>query len=428
MKHFGTDGIRALNEFFTEAYLEKIALGIASLGKDMTIVIGQDPRVSGKYIEKALTATLTKYGVDVISAGMVPTPTLAFLAKELHCSYGIMLSASHNPPEYNGIKLFSGKGEKVSEQTEADVEKVIENPVTLTQKQGKVSVYDGQKDYIDFVVNSVKADLKGVKVLLDTANGATSIIAPEIFRKAGAKVVQLKSETDGAHINENCGATVPKYLLEEMAKQSCDIGFTYDGDGDRVMCVYKNKIYNGDHLMYVHCKAMKQKNTLAGNAMVGTVMSNLGTEIACKKAGIKLIRADVGDKYVYREMCKNGYNVGGEESGHMIFSDYAGTGDGMLSSLLTAKLNKEISLDKLDDIIECPSVSDCIICNKESVVKFKESKEIKDYLANIGQEYRTVIRPSGTEPKIRILVESEKLENAVNKTKEIKEFIKERIV
>jgi phosphoglucosamine mutase len=428
MKHFGTDGIRALNEKFDEDYLKKVALGIASLGEDMTIVVGRDPRISGQFIENELTKTLTKYGVNIISAGMVPTPTLAFLTKLLKCNYGIMLSASHNPPEYNGIKLFSCKGEKVTEEVENSVEKVIDNPIYPPEKAGKKSQFNGEKEYIDFILSSINTDLSGIKVLLDTANGATSIIAPEIFKLAGAVVVQKKGEVDGIHINENCGATVPTYLLAEMSKSDCDIGFTYDGDGDRVMCVYKNKIYNGDHLMYVHCKAMKEIGTLVKNTMVGTVMSNLGTEKACKKSGINLVRANVGDKYVYREMVKNGYNVGGEESGHMIFSDYVPTGDGIISSLLTAKLNKVKPIDTVDDIIECPSVTDCIICDKKAVNSFKESKKIAEYLGSISSDYRMVIRPSGTEPKIRILVESEKLEDAQNKAKEIKKFIEEIIL
>lgn len=428
MKHFGTDGIRALNEEFSASYLKKIACGIASLGKDLTIVIGRDPRISGEFIENCLIKEMTKYGVNIISAGMVPTPTLAYLTKKLACDYGIMLSASHNPPEYNGIKLFSNKGEKVSEEIELSVERVIDNPIDIELKSGKCSHYNGNEVYIEHLLSMAKPDLKGVNILLDTANGATSIIAPKLFSLAGAKVTQLKGETDGIHINEKCGATVPEYLLSEMAKGDYDIGFSFDGDGDRVMCVYKDKILNGDHLMYVHSKAMKKNNTLKGNAMVGTVMSNLGTERACKRSGINLIRANVGDKYVYREMVQNGYNVGGEESGHVIFSDYVGTGDGMITALLTAMLNKETNLDILDDIVEFPSVSDCIICNKENVKKFRESTEIKEYLENIGEDYRTVIRPSGTEPKIRILVESEKIVDAKNKAQEIKEYIKERIL
>jgi phosphoglucosamine mutase len=428
MKHFGTDGIRTLNECFTESYLQKIALGIASLEKDITVTIGRDTRVSGLYIENELTKTLIKNGVNVISVGMVPSPTLAYLTQTLNCEYGIMLSASHNPPEYNGIKLFNSSGEKVSEEIELKVESVIDNPIKGYEIQGKVTSFDGNENYIQYLLEKVKPDLKGIKVLLDTANGATSTIAPRLFTLAGAEVTQIKGETDGININKDCGATATDCIMREMAKGDFDIGFSFDGDGDRVQCVYKGKLYNGDHIMYVHSKVMKKKNTLVDNVMVTTVMSNLGTERACEKSGIKLVRASVGDKHVYKEMQKHGYNVGGEESGHVIFSDYMKTGDGMVTALLTACLNLEISLDLLDDIVEYPSVSDKIMCGKESVKKFNESKEIKEYLTSIGRDYRTVVRPSGTEPMVRILVESENLKDAKNKANEIKEFIKERIL
>lgn len=428
MRHFGTDGIRALNECFTENYLQKIALGIASLDKDMTVTIGRDTRVSGHFIENELIKTLTRYGVNVIRVGMVPSPTLAYLTKILNCKFGIMLSASHNPPEYNGIKLFNSSGEKVEEEIELNVESVIDNPVFLEEKEGKVTTFEGNEKYIQYLLGKVKPDLKGIKILLDTANGATSAIAPRLFSLAGAIVTQINGETDGININKDCGATATDCIMREMAKGDFDIGFSFDGDGDRVKCAYKGKLYNGDHIMYVHCKVMKEKNTLVDNVMVSTVMSNLGTERACENSGIRLVRANVGDKHVYRQMKKHGYNVGGEESGHCIFSDYMKTGDGMVTALLTACLNQETSLDLLDDIVEYPSVSDKIMCGKESVKKFNESKEIKEYLANIGRDYRTVVRPSGTEPMVRILVESKDILDAKNKANEIKEFIKERIL
>lgn len=428
MKYFGTDGIRALNEIFTDSYLRKIAYGIATLGENMKIVIGRDPRLSGQYIEKVMKTALCDHGLKIISVGMVPSPTLAYLTKFLQCDYGIMLSASHNPPEYNGIKLFNSQGEKVTEEIELKVESGIDNFVKTQQKVGEITYFDGNQEYITHLISMIKPDLNGLRVLMDTANGATSIIAPRLFTLAGAKVTQIKGETDGKHINENCGATVPNFLLQEMEKDDYDIGFTFDGDGDRVMCGYKGKIYNGDHIMYIHCKDMMAKNSLHGNAMVSTVMSNLGTEKACERSGIKLVRANVGDKHVYREMLAKGYNVGGEESGHVIFKDYVNTGDGIVSALLTALLSKRTNIDILDDIVEYPSVTDCIICDKASMKKFNDSAEIKEYLAKIGKDFRTVIRPSGTEPKIRILVESEYSENAKNKAKEIKKFIEEQIL
>lgn len=424
LHHFGTDGIRAKNEIFTPEYLEKIALGIAALKSPITVTIGRDTRVSGLYMEEKLTEYLTKYGVNVIIFGMIPTPALAYLTQFFKADYGIMLSASHNPPEYNGIKLFNGNGEKVSETIEEAVEYVIDNGTDKKPKaKGKVIYEKGDDIYIDYVIDRVNPNLTGIKVLLDTANGATSIIAPRLFERAGAVVCHIKGETDGHNINEGCGATKIEFLEEQMRKGDYDIGFSYDGDGDRVKCVADGKVFDGDHIMYCHCQALKASGKLPHNAMVGTIMSNLGTEKACMAAGIKLIRVGVGDKFVFREMVDKGYAVGGEESGHMIFIDYLRTGDGMIASLLTAVLNKKTPLIDLDDIKVCPSVSDYVLCDASGVKKFVSNKEISYYLANINKEYRIVVRPSGTEPKIRILVEHENAQKAAEKATEIKKEI-----
>ncbi len=426
MAHFGTDGIRCKAEAFSDTYLTKITLGIVNLGCKK-VIIGRDPRVSGPRIEKIMSEILRSYGTEVLVAGMIPTPVLSFLTRKYECDYGIMLSASHNPPEYNGIKLFSSHGSKVAEWVEKSVEKFIDEGGELPEeKDGSIEYIDGGGEYIEYLLTEIKPDLTDMKIALDTANGATSMIAPELFRRAGATVTSFFGETDGVRINENCGATVPKTLASIMADGGYDLGFTYDGDGDRVMCVEGERIYNGDHVMYVHCKVMKEKGSLVGNVMVGTVMSNMGTEVACRKHGITLLRTGVGDKNVYREMEKHGYNVGGEESGHIIFTDYMPTGDGILASLLTAVLAKERSISSLDDIVEYPSISDCIICGKAEIEKFKGSEKIARYIENIS-DYRTVIRPSGTEPKIRILVEGEDKDGAIAKCAEIKKFIEEII-
>lgn len=426
MKHFGTDGIRALGNVFNGEYLSKIAYGIANLGCKK-VVIGRDTRISGSFIEKEMAKYLSQKGVNVIKAGMVPSPTLAFLTSYLHCDYGIVLSASHNPPEYNGIKLFNNQGEKVSEEVEKAVENYIEAPFELADKQGSVSEYDGGKYYIDYLLNQVKPNLNGMKIILDTCNGATTVIAKDLFVRAGADVTVINEETDGKNINNGCGATVPNCLKRAMLSDHYDIGFSFDGDGDRVVCIVNDKIFNGDHIMYVHCKELIKQNKLNGRVMVGTIMSNLGTEIACKRAGIKLIRTGVGDKKVFQEMKKNDYNLGGEESGHIIFSDYLRTGDGMLSALLTAVLHQKTPIDSLDDIVECPSVTDCVMSDKVGINNFNNSKVIKEFLESIDDSFRIVVRASGTEPKIRILVESQDLELAKKLASKIKEVISENI-
>lgn len=430
MRHFGTDGIRCKAAEFTEDYLRSIALGIAYLPDCEKVIIGRDPRVSGESMERILAAVMSESGVEVLLAGMIPTPCLSYLTRYHGCSYGVMLSASHNPPEYNGVKLFASDGGKVSEETERAVERTIDSGVMLLRycKSPVTRLVDAAEPYVNFLSDRVKPRLDGVRVALDASNGATSEIAPEIFRRAGAIVTAYNTETDGVNINRNCGATVPSFLTEAMRSGEYDIGFTYDGDGDRVMCAQGGRLFNGDHIMYVHCRDMMERGELVKNTMVGTVMSNLGTEKACKNAGITLVRTGVGDKLVYREMLRHGYNVGGEESGHIIFSEYMPTGDGILASLLTAKLNAVKPLSDADDIAECPSVSDCIVCDRTAIARFESDGEIAEYLQSTGEECRTVVRPSGTEPKIRILVESADMERAKLKAAEIKKFIEERVL
>lgn len=428
MGHFGTDGIRKKAVDFTKEYLEKIADGIVSLGKK--IVIGRDPRESGEEISRVLCARMVARGAEVIDVGMVPTPCLSFLTVVFCADYGVMLSASHNPPEYNGVKLFASDGSKASEEEEKAVEKVIDEGIAYTEEE-KGSFRkepDAYKKYIDHLIERLRPDLTGTTVFLDTANGATSIIAPEVFRRAGATVLCFNAETDGKRINVGCGATAPSFIVGGSNDRAVDLAFAYDGDGDRVMAAKYGKLYDGDKIMYLCAKDMAARGTLNKNVVVGTVMSNMGTEIAMKKAGVTLVRADVGDKYVAREMRKNGYNLGGEQSGHILFFDYAPTGDGILSSLVFAMLDKKVDLPGYDEITDYPAVNDCILCTEEEKKKFLLLEgEIRAYLARLS-DCRTVVRPSGTEPKIRILAEAATEEVAKRRAEEIKNYITEMIL
>ncbi|MBR1747491.1 MAG: phosphoglucosamine mutase [Clostridia bacterium] len=429
MGHFGTDGIRKKADAFTEEYLYQIADGIASLG-GQKILIGLDPRESGPRIARHLTERLLFDGVDVIDVGMVPTPCLSYLTKAYGADYGVMLSASHNPPEYNGVKLFSSDGSKASEGEERTVEAVIDGQksYTPTKRGTYLSEPEGYRKYLSFLLNKVAPDLSGLTVALDCANGATSIIAPEVFLRAGAKVIAYNTETDGKNINCGCGAMVPEFIAKKSTDPSVDIAFCFDGDGDRVMTAKGGKVYDGDKMMYLCAKDMKSRGALAGDVVVGTVMSNMGTEVAMKKAGITLIRADVGDKYVSREMKKGGYNVGGEQSGHMIFADYAPTGDGILSGLLVAALAKRVDIAEYDDIVDYPAINDCIMCTEEQKARFfAREKEIREYVSRLT-DCRTVVRPSGTEPKVRILAEAPTEQVAIKRAREIKKFIEEMIL
>ncbi len=429
MAHFGTDGIRAKASEFSTEYLHKIADAALSASPNAKIVIGRDTRTSGPFIESELAKRLAQKGAEVMVVGMTATPTLAFLTQQKAADFGIMISASHNPPEYNGIKFFSSTAEKLSEETEREIEHFIDNPKGIADavKPKEVVYYNGDEDYINFLIDRLNPNIAGMKILLDCANGATSKIAPALFKKLGAEVTVHNSNTSGEDINAGCGAAVPEYLLNSMEGGDFDIGFTYDGDGDRIMVVEKDKLFNGDHLMYVHARNMKQKGALKHDTIVATIMSNMGTEAACNRCGIKLLRTGVGDKYVHREMMKHGYNIGGEESGHIIFSDYMKTGDGILASLLTAILAKEISLSALDDIAEYPKAIKSYMCDKAAAQRFYTDEEIQNYLNNLKFEGRSVVRPSGTEPKIRILVEAADAQLAEQKAAEIKEFLTRRL-
>lgn len=425
MKHFGTDGIRRLAEEFTEKYLLQIADGIAALPHCGRVIIGRDPRTSGRRMENTLSEALKERGAEVIRVGMLPTPALSYLTVFYKADYGIMLSASHNPPEYNGVKLFASDGSKVGDDIEEAVERGMEIPF-VSDKTGNVKNVNGEEAYISYLIDAVKPDLRGLRVALDASNGAASLIAPEVFRRAGAEVTAFNTDVSGELINKNCGATDVTFLTS--VADGFDIAFAYDGDGDRVMCSQGGKLLNGDHIMYAHCKALLKQGKLAKNTMVGTVMSNMGTEIACLNAGIKLVRTAVGDKNVYREMRAHGYNVGGEESGHVIFSDYMPTGDGILTSLLTAVLNKAAPLSELDDIEERPAAKMSVRTGKGGAEKFYKDEVIAEVLASVDDGYRYVVRPRGTEPIIRILVEARDGERAEAKALQIKKLIEERLL
>lgn len=428
MRHFGTDGIRAIADVFTEDYLRRIVLAAMEVNPKAKFIIARDTRKSGLDIERTLSQTISACGNKAVVLAITSTPTLAFLTKELKGDFGIMISASHNPPEYNGIKFFSSTGEKISDEIEQKIDSLIDNSFEEKKTQHEqIDYYYGDDDYINYLIKTLTPDIKGMKVCLDCANGATATIAPMLFAKLKADVTAFNVNTDGKDINMGCGATHPEYLVQKMKEKDYDIGFSYDGDGDRLMCVQNGRIFNGDHLMYVHAKVMKEKGILNNNTVIGTVMSNMGTQRAFERNGIRLLRTAVGDKHVYREMKNNGYNLGAEECGHIIFSNYMKTGDGVLASLLTAMLARDYDLSTLDDIKEYPKAIESYMCDKETMERCRDDKEIQEYLRELKFEGRTVVRPSGTEPKIRILVEAADREAAENKAKEIKEFLRRRL-
>lgn len=414
MKYFGTDGIRNKLSFFDKPFLIRVARGISLLPDCKTVVIGRDTRIGGIFMESILCDELNKLGINVVKLGIIPSPALALNLRILGFDYGIMLSASHNPPEFNGIKLFERCGKKLSENNEKIIEEYLENPIDIDcdYLRGETEFIDGKSLYLQFTEKHFHNSLSGMKILLDCACGATSNFAKDVFISAGAEVTCCFDSYCGNKINVRCGAANPSTLLK-LCSDYYDIGFAFDGDGDRVYTSSLGKLYNGDKLMYIIAKHMAYHHKLNKNTVVGTVMTNSGIENAYLYNNINFVRTDVGDRNVYFEMQKNGYNLGGEESGHIIFSDYLKTGDGVLTALIAGNFHKTLPLYLSDDVTLIPSFSDCISASTAEMEAFASDARIKEILA-VPKNVRIIARPSGTEPKIRLTCESTDKNHALN--------------
>jgi len=426
-KLFGTDGIRGKANVYpiTPEMALKVGKAIAyvfgSTGHGETkAVIGKDTRLSGYMLEAALTSGLVSMGMDAIGVGPMPTPAVAHLTKSFNASCGIMITASHNPAEDNGIKIFGADGFKLPDAIEAQIEAhILGDEAAWMQADrppiGKAHrIDDARGRYIEFAKASVKnCSLKGLKIVLDCANGAAYSIAPLIFQELGAEVIAVCTQPDGLNINENCGALHPERAGELVRQHRADVGITLDGDADRVIFVDANgKQINGDRILGMCALDLSKRNRLVKNTLVITSMSNLGLIKAMKSAGINVEITAVGDRYVIEAMREHGYNIGGEQSGHLIFMDYVTTGDGIITALHVLKhmINTGKPLAELTSFMtEYPQVIKSI--------KVKEKKPIDQVPAlaaiitacekELGDSGRTVVRYSGTENKIRILVEAE---------------------
>jgi phosphoglucosamine mutase len=440
-KLFGTDGIRGIAN--KEPISAEAAFHIGRTGvylfKDEAnpkILIGKDTRISGDMLEAALIAGICSAGVDVLRVGIVPTPVVAYLTRAYHANCGIVISASHNPFDYNGIKYIRGDGFKFSDSEEEEIERIyFENHSKdgwPTKKNiGRVKELAGAIErYIDYIKNTLplKFTLKRYKIVLDCANGASFMIAPRVFAELGAEMITISDKPNGTNINFNCGSVHPASLREEVLRQKADLGFSYDGDADRVIAVdEKGNIVDGDQIMAICALNLIKKTQLPNKTVVTTLMSNNGFDRAIEKAGGKVIRTNIGDRYVLEMMKKVKAVLGGEQSGHIIFSRYSTTGDGLLTSLQLMKVlhEEEKPLSNLASVMEkYPQ----IILNYE--VKDKERffknvcmkkfiKELENELDGIG---RIFVRASGTEPLIRILLEGEdknKLEKISQNLREV---------
>lgn len=423
---FGTDGVRGIAN--TELTSE-IAYGLGRAGAYVLtegthkpkILVAKDTRISGDMLEAALVSGILSVGAEAVILGVVPTPAVAHLIREYNADAGIMISASHNPVEYNGIKFFDNKGYKLPDELEDEIQRVIESgfegvPSPTGHNLGRSHIEIAAIDeYIDYAKSTIPVDLKGLRVALDCANGACYNAAVKAFRELGAEVYVINDNPDGTNINEKCGSTHPEELQEYVVKKKCDLGFAFDGDADRCLAVdEKGNLINGDFILMLCAKYLKDLGKLKNDTLVVTVMSNLGLDIASKKENIKTIKTKVGDRYVLEEMVKDGYVLGGEQSGHIIFLDYNTTGDGLVTALQVAAIKKRSgkNLSELAGIMKelpqvlvnakVPNDKKNIYLEDEEIVN--EIKRIEDTLDGVG---RVLIRPSGTEPLVRVMLEGE---------------------
>lgn len=425
MALFGTDGIRGLAN--GESLTAEIALDVAvaaahimvesssNKGKRPFAIVGQDSRASGEFLEAAVAAGLASAGVDVVRVGILPTPAIAFLVAETGADLGVMISASHNPMPDNGIKLFSRGGGKLDDAIEAAIEKRMGEPwVRPTGRNvGRITFDDTAKTrYANHLLASVTTPLAGLKIVVDCANGAASHVAPRTYENAGATVVAIHHLPDGWNINENCGSTHLEDLQARVIAEKADFGIAHDGDADRCLAVdAQGEIVDGDAIMTILARGFKERGVLRANTIVTTVMSNLGFIKAMKDAGIEVVTTSVGDRYVLEEMLKNDFSLGGEQSGHLIMREFAGTGDGILTAL---QLAQEVCRTgkPLAELAAAMKRFPQVLINVIDVAKdnlaqsSKISAAVKEAESTLGDSGRVLLRASGTEPLVRVMVEA----------------------
>ncbi len=418
---FGTDGIRGVyGRDLTDELA--FALGRAAVvvlaryeHHTPTLVIGRDTRASGEPLEQALAEGIRAAGADVILAGVQPTPAVAFLTTDLKAGAGIVISASHNPPQDNGIKFFGPFGYKLSDDLEAEIEAELETGAAAGGGRiGEVvPMPDGVRHYLDHVAEAAEARLDGLRVVVDCANGAASAVAPEALRRLGAEVYPIFDQPDGTNINVGCGALHPEVVAGAVRAAGADVGVAHDGDADRALFAdAEGRIVDGDQVLAACALALKEQGRLAGNVVVSTAMANLGFRTAMAEAGIEVVEAKVGDRYVLEEMLARGASLGGEQSGHIIFTDHATTGDGILTAVkfLSIARRKGVSVAQLASVMRrFPQVLENV--RVEHKERLEEASEVWDAVREaqdmLGASGRVLVRASGTEPLVRVMVEAE---------------------
>ncbi|BBP74761.1 phosphoglucosamine mutase [Pseudomonas sp. Ost2] len=421
-KYFGTDGIRGrVGQYpITPDFMLKLgwAAGMAfrKLGT-CRVLVGKDTRISGYMFESALEAGLSAAGADVMLLGPMPTPAIAYLTRTFHAEAGIVISASHNPHDDNGIKFFSGEGTKLPDEVELMIEELLDAPMTVvdSEKLGKVSrINDAAGRYIEFCKSSVPTgtNLAGLKIVLDCAHGATYKVAPSVFRELGAEVVALSAQPNGLNINDNCGSTHIKPLQAAVLAEKADLGIAFDGDGDRVLMVdHTGAVVDGDELVFIIARDLAERNKLNGG-VVGTLMSNLGLELALKELDIPFVRANVGDRYVIAELLERNWLIGGENSGHILCLNNTTTGDAIiaaLQALLAVRRRGESLAQAREALRKCPQVLlNVRFGGGVDPVRHPEVVAACERVTEAMQgRGRVLLRKSGTEPLVRVMVEGE---------------------
>lgn len=421
---FGTDGVRGISGEKLSCELA-FKLGQAGahalMGKvnKARILIGRDTRISGYMLEAAMVAGICSVGAEAVVTGVIPTSGIAFLTRDYGADAGVVISASHNAADYNGIKFFGPEGKKLPDEVEERIEGIIlNNSETIELKTGtcvgrRVRAVNAAAEYKEFLLSTTDTNLRGLKIVLDCAHGAASMIGPRAFAELGAEVVPYYNTPDGTNINDNCGSTYPQKLRQLVSELGADMGFAFDGDADRLIAVDEHGVVvDGDQIMAICAIDLKQQGLLKKDTLVCTVMSNLGLEIAMKQQGINVVKTRVGDRYVLEEMQRGGYSLGGEQSGHIIFLDHNTTGDGILTGIQLASivLRSGKALSKLADTV---TILPQVLVNARVKDEFKDSimedaqikKQIEDLEKRFTGKGRVLIRPSGTEPLVRVMIE-----------------------
>ena len=444
-KLFGTDGIRGVANKSLDSILayklgQACALQLTDSAHHARILIGKDTRISGDMLESALAAGICSAGSRAELLGVVPTPAVAYLTRLYGADAGIVISASHNTAEYNGLKVFNGHGYKLADEIEKKIEKMILSDETPELPSGThvghcIEQTTALEDYCRFLEQSISVSLKGLHIVLDMANGAAYGVAPRVFTTLGAIVRCIGDTPDGVNINKDCGSTHPEHLQQAVKQYRADIGLAFDGDADRLIAVdEQGKVVDGDRIMAICALDMKKRGKLAKNTVVGTVMSNLGLQLYLEKNGINFVKTAVGDRYVLEEMLASKYNFGGEQSGHVIILDKNTTGDAMLTALqllsVVVRTNRGLA-DLADDITILPQVLINAKVAEEKKYAYRANPEIQQEIAKVEQlmagRGRVLIRPSGTEPLIRVMIEGEDIDFIREHARKVAELIEKTL-